>query len=219
MGTFRRQAICMAVAVIPATWTVATWSVAALAAGPTIGTVSALSGSGSVQSDDGGTATALTLNAEIHEGDIVHTGPQSRIKLSLSDGSTLSLGADSGVKLDHLQMKSEAGPFSTTLSLLSGYVRAVVARAKGGFQFKIETLSMVAAVRGTDWIEQFDSGMTQIFVAQGRVRASGTGKYAGDHVVLKAGQGVTFSDTASHTPVVRWKKPKIDLFIAATRIR
>jgi ferric-dicitrate binding protein FerR (iron transport regulator) len=185
MGTFRQQAICMAVAAM-----LATWSVATLAAGPAIGTVSALSGSGSGQTDDGGSASA----------------------------STLSLGADSGIKLDHLQVKSEAGPYSTTLSLLSGYVRAAVARAKGGFQFKIEAPSMVAAVRGTDWIEQFDSGMTQIFVAQGRVRASGTGKYAGDHVLLKAGQGVTFSDTASHTPVVRWKKPKIDLFIAATRI-
>jgi hypothetical protein len=215
MGTFRRQAICMAVGTMLAMG----WSAPGAAVGPIIGAVTALSGSATVQRDDGGMATALTLNADIHEGDTVHTGPQSRIKLSLRDGSTLSLGADSNIKLDHLQVKPRAGLFYRTLSLLSGYVRAAVARAKGGgSQFTIESPSMVAAVRGTDWIEQFDSGMTQIFVAQGRVRASGTGRYAGDHVLLNAGQGVTFSNTAPHTPVVRWKKPKIDLFIAATRI-
>jgi hypothetical protein len=59
----------------------------------------------------------------------------------------------------------------------------------------------------------------RFFVVHGRVEASGKGIYAGDSVVLTGGQGVTFSDSEPHTPVVRWKKPKIDLFVEATSIR
>jgi hypothetical protein len=139
--------------------------------------------------------------------------------VALIDGSTLSLGAESSIKLDHIQMKSESSRLATTLALLSGYVRAAVAKAKSGSRFQIESPSMVAAVRGTDWIEHFESGATDLFVAHGNVEASGTGQYAGDHVIVRAGQGVTFTDASPHTPVVRWKKAKIDAFVAATLIR
>jgi hypothetical protein len=219
MVTFDRQATRLTAAVMAAALGMATMGAAALAAGPRVGTVAALTGSVIVNPSGGGAATPLTQGAEINEGDTVQTVGESRVKLVLIDGSTLSLGAGSTIKLDHLQMKPETGALSTTLALLGGYLRAVVAKVKGGAQFQIVSPSMVAAVRGTDWIEQLNAGVTQIFVAQGFVSASGTAAYAGDRVLLTAGQGVSFSAAAPHTPVVRWKKPKIDLFVAATAIR
>jgi hypothetical protein len=213
MGICRRKMLLVVIVVVG---TMARFDAAALAIGQPVGRVIALIGSATVNSE--GTDMPAALNAAVREGDTVRTGPQSRIKLSLIDGSTLSLGADSTIKLDHVQMKSGTGLLSTTLSLVGGYVRATVARVKGDAQFQVESPSMVAAVRGTDWIEQFDQGVTQIFVAQGKVRVSGTGKYVGDRITLRAGEGVSFSDTAAHIPVTRWKKPKIDLFVAATRV-
>ena len=62
---------------------------------------------------------------------------------------------------------------------------------------------MVAAVRGTECIQNYSASVTQIFVVKGRVQATGTGRYASDRVMLVAGQGVTFSDLVRHTPVVR----------------
>lgn len=191
----------------------------ALAAGETIGMVSALHGTATGQPSDGGAATPLTVGSGVHKGDVVRTGSDSRLKLLLSDTSTLSLGADTELKLDNLALRPGTREPTTTLTQLSGYVRAVISPVAATTQFEMRTPSMVAAVRGTDWIQNYSSGETQIFVATGKVLASGTGSYVGDRVLLTAGEGVTFSDKKAHTPVARWKKAKIDLFVAATLVR
>jgi hypothetical protein len=191
----------------------------AWAAGEMVAMVSALRGTATGQPGDGGAATPLAVGSGVHQGDVVRTGPDSRMKLLLSDTSTLSLGADTELKLDNLALRPGAREGATTLTQFGGYVRAVISPVAATTRFEIHTPSMVAAVRGTDWIQNYSSGETQIFVARGRVLASGTGSYAGDRFLLTAGEGVTFSDNKTHTPVVRWKKPKIDLFVAATRVR
>jgi hypothetical protein len=186
------------------------------AAGQVVGTVAALRGSATGQLPEGGPVATLAVKDQLTERETVKTGPDSRLKIALRDGTTLSLGADTELNLDHIALSAGA---ASSVGQFSGYVRAVVAPVRQHKQFEIQTPSMVAAVRGTDWIQNVAAGATQIFVVRGRVEASGKGIYAGDHVVLTSGQGVTFSDGAPHTPVVRWKKPKIDLFVEATRVR
>lgn len=196
--------------------TLASGEVTAQAAGQVVGAVAALRGSVTGQLPEDGAVVTLAEKDLLTEGETVKTGPDSRLKIALRDGTTLSLGADTELKLDHVALSAGS---ADSLAQFGGYVRAVVAPVRQHKQFEIQTPSMVAAVRGTDWIQNFASGATQIFVVRGRVEASGKGIYAGDHVVLTSGQGVTFSDSAPHTPVVRWKKPKIRLFVEATRVR
>jgi hypothetical protein len=186
------------------------------AAGQVVGAIAALRGSATRQPPDGAPASMLAVKDQLTEGETVKTGAESRLKIALRDATTLSLGADTELKLDDVALGAGS---NSGVTQFSGYVRAVVGPARQHRQFEIQTPSMVAAVRGTDWIQNFAAGATQIFVVRGRVEASGKGIYAGDSVVLTSGQGVTFSDSAPHTPVVRWKKPKIDLFVEATSIR
>jgi hypothetical protein len=77
---------------------------------------------------------------------------------------------------------------------------------------------MIAAVRGTDWIESYTVGKTEIFVAKGRVLATDAVNAVSNWVLLSPGEGVHFIAGAPHSPVVRWSQEKINLYVAATRV-
>jgi hypothetical protein len=181
-----------------------------------VGTVAALRG-GATLTQRGATAPAnLAVGSELHDGDDIRTGPESRVRLALSDGSSLSLGADTEFKVDHLAVGAPESNGPSKFSLYSGFVRAVVAPVNTAPGFEIQTPSMVAAVRGTDWIENYVDNASEIFVVRGRVLTSGVTSQAADQIELSAGEGVSFMSSGARTPVVRWNQAKIDRFVAAT---
>jgi hypothetical protein len=180
---------------------------------PIVGTVAAMRGAATATASGGAPPVSLSVGAELHDGDDIRTGPESRLKLALRDGSALSLGANTEFKIDHLATDAAA---PSKFTQLSGFVRAVVAPVNAASGFEIQTPSMVAAVRGTDWIQNFADDVTEIFVVRGRVLTSGVAAHAADQVELSPGEGVSFSASTGPTPVARWKQAKIDLFVAAT---
>jgi hypothetical protein len=186
--------------------------------GEPIATLTALRGTATVQRDGNAAAVPLAVGAQLRQGAVVHTFAEARLKLALRDGSTLTLGADTTLKMDRIDAPPTAPERTAVLTQLTGFVRAVVAPLLPAGRFEIKTPSMVAAVRGTEWIQHCETGRTEMFVVRGEVLASGVGAYADNRATLTQGQGVTFSDSAPPTPVAVWKRPKIDLFEAATRV-
>lgn len=129
-----------------------TLCVAAPAGGDVIGTVAALVGTASVRPADGGGEATLSVNDALREGEVVRTAPDGRLKIALRDGSTLSLGSDTEVKLEHLSLSAGATEQPSLFTQVDGFVRATVAPLHPRAGFEIATPSSVAAVRGTDWI-------------------------------------------------------------------
>jgi hypothetical protein len=185
------------------------------AAAQVVGTVTGLVGSASVQRADGTAPTPLALRSEVHEGDTVRTGPGARLRITLGDESVLSLGADGELKLDRLAQVSPAS--GSLVSLAIGYLRTVIFRLQPASVFQIRSPSMVAAVRGTDWIESYAAGKTELFVVSGRVLTTDPANPS-NWALLSAGEGVTFVAGAPHTPVIRWGQQKINRFVEATRL-
>jgi hypothetical protein len=193
------------------------------AAGPVIGTVQSLRGTATVRSSDSPEAP-LAVSADVHQGETVRTGAESRLKLLLRDGSTLALGSETELELDSLAMT----PGSISLFVqLSGFVHAAIEPLRPGTQFLLRTPSMIAAVRGTEWIQNYEDGKTEIIVTKGHVQASSPLGRSNDRVALTPGEGVAFTLPApgarsitgevNHTPVVHWQRSKIEMFEAATR--
>jgi hypothetical protein len=200
----------------------------AQAAGPVIGTVESLRGTATVRSSDSAEAP-LAPHADLHQGETVRTGAQSRLKLLLRDGSSLTLGAGTELELDSLAM----APGSISLFVqLSGFVRAAIEPLRPGTQFMLRTPSMIAAVRGTEWIQNYEAGRTEIVVTRGQVQASSPLGAGSDRVALRPGEGVAFvlptsgarsvmaarkgKGIVNHSPVVHWERSKIEMFEAAT---
>lgn len=183
-----------------------------------IGMVTGLLGPASVQRVDGTGPSPLALHSEVHEGDTVRTGSGGRLRIALHDASVLSLGADSELKLDHLAQSVQSASRGSLFTLSLGFLRAVVGHLQRDSLFQIRSPSMVAAVRGTDWIESYGAGKTELFVAAGRVLATGTTTPRSDWVLLNAGEGVHFTAGEPHSAVVRWGQEKINLYVDATRV-
>jgi hypothetical protein len=182
-----------------------------------IGIVTGLSGSAIVIHAGGNGPEPLVLSKEVHQGDILRTGPGGRLRVALSDSSVLSLGADTELRLDHIALSAPPADPGNLFTLGGGFLRTVVGRLRPDSRFEIRSPSTVAAVRGTDWIESYSGGTTELFVAEGRVLATSTVNGT-DWALLGAGDGVSFSIGAPHTPVVRWGQEKISRYVEATRV-
>lgn len=114
-----------------------------------VGKVSAVEGSARRVSQDGKSAK-LVVGSEIELNDLVRVGKKSNLKLTLSDGSLLMVGAESELKIDEANFKGQdRQAFSATL--LFGKVWAKVTRALSGSnaKFEVKTDRAVAGVRGT----------------------------------------------------------------------
>ena len=188
------------------------------AAAQVVGTVTGLVGSATVLRASGTGPMPLALRSEVHEGDTVRTGPGARLRIALLDESALSLGADGELKLDRLAQVSRSPSGGSLFSLALGYLRTAIGRLQPNSVFQIRSPSMVAAVRGTDWISSYAAGKTELYVAAGRVLATDAVNPAGNWALLGPGEGVSFIAGAPHTPVVRWRQEKIDRFVEATRV-
>jgi hypothetical protein len=182
-----------------------------------IGMVTGLLGSATVRRAGSVVPEPLALNDEVHQGDFLRTGPGARLRITLSDASVLSLGADTKLKLDRLALSAPPAEPGSFFTLAGGFLRATVERLRPGSLFEIHSPSMVAAVRGTNWIESYSGGTTELFVAEGSVLATSAVNPI-DWALLDAGEGVSFSSGTPHTPVVRWGQEKMNRFVEATRV-
>ena len=176
------------------------WTDAASAADVIIGSVLAVRGE--VWREDGATHEALTAREPLHPADTIVSGA-GKAKISLNDGSIISIGENSRVSLAEYQSVSNG--LRTRLRLLAGALRLLVNRITAGGQFEIETDTALAAVRGTDWLIEAVPDRTSVAILRGAVAVSGRGAFAQTTVVLdRPGQGVDIRPGAAPGAVTPW---------------
>jgi hypothetical protein len=126
---------------------------------------------------------AASTNLPVFWGDTVNTGHLARARVSLTDGSILSVGSDSNLTI----VKHDATEQQTDLDLNYGKVRAQAAKlVKPDAHFKVRTPVGVAGVVGTVMIVSFDSlGNMNVICEEGTCQACDLG---GNCVTLHGGQ-------------------------------
>ena len=124
-----------------------------------------------------------SMNAQVFWGDTVNTGHLARARVSLTDGSILSVGSDSNLTI----VKHDATGQQTDLDLNYGKVRAQAAKlVKPDAHFKVRTPVGVAGVVGTIMIVSFDAtGTMNVICEEGTCQACDLG---GNCVTLHGGQ-------------------------------
>jgi hypothetical protein len=185
------------------------WPAGAQAADP-VAHVVALAGAAVVTAPGAARARTLVPGAELHEGDSVSTGRESRLKIAFEDGSVLQLGAETT-----LTIALFAGPRDSRSVLLDaprGVFRAIVDKLSPGARFEIRANTAVASVRGTDFMGEAKDDGAAVFVVEGVVVVAGPGGF----VTLRDGEGTDVPVGAAPRPVVRWGQARIDRLTAAT---
>ena len=132
---------------------------------------------GSSSSQPAGQITALvpqaTRNGSVANNkdnvmwnDTLRTEGGGRARVQLRDGSILSLGSNSELKI----VQHDPASQQTELELNYGRVRSrVVQITKPGGKFQVKTPTAVAGVVGTDYIVIYENGHMQVIVFSGQV--------------------------------------------------
>ena len=142
---------------------------------------------------------ALKLKEEVDWNDLLRTDRAGRARLSLRDGSILSLGSYSEVKV----VEHDPAGQQTLVELNFGKVRSrVVAISKPGGRFEVRTPMAVINVLGTDFFTQYDapSKTFRVICYSGSVKISGVGQFEGKSETIHAGQMLEVGSSVFGTP-------------------
>jgi hypothetical protein len=121
------------------------------------GSISALNGAVTIERF--GKSIPPVQGTALQVGDKPTTGPNSRVSISLSDGSQLELNDSSALVLTENILNPDGSRASTKVTLLSGLVRALVKIGPGSPpNFEVHTPNAVASARGTMFDVSYHEG-------------------------------------------------------------
>lgn len=107
--------------------------------------------SGSAEAGPEGKTRKLSVGSRLEPGDTVSTGKNSRVELTLTDGSRVRLASEARLTLSHGTFDGKKRE-RVSLKLWAGRVWASVVKATGGASsFEVETENAVSGVRGTSF--------------------------------------------------------------------
>lgn len=141
----------------------------------------------------------LKLKEQVDRNDLLRTDRSGRARLSLRDGSILSLGSNSEFKM----VEHNPGGQQTLLQLNFGKIRSrVVAISQPGGRFEVRTPLAVINVLGTDFYTQYDapSNTFRVICYSGSVMISGVGRFEGKSETIHAGQMLEIGASAFGAP-------------------
>ncbi len=122
----------------------------------------------------------------VRTNELLSTNKSGRLRVRLDDGSILSIGSESQVRV----AKHNASTGETLINLSNGRLRSRVVKVrKAGTRFQVITPQARISVVGTDFFLDVNSLRTQVVVYSGIVLVGATG--GGSPVDVAAGQTTT----------------------------
>jgi ferric-dicitrate binding protein FerR (iron transport regulator) len=192
-------------------------SVRATAAEP-VGTVAAVVGQAQVTRSGGSELRTLTVGAEVFEGDRIHIAADAKLRLSMVDGSVLSLGASTDLSLSRFHYAPEEAARNVLLEVPRGILRVLVELLVAQSTFEMQTHTAVASVRGTEWIAEAEPQATAIVALDGRVAVHNPQLESGGEVVLFPGDGTTVRAGQPPSAPAQWGAARKNSFIERTTV-
>jgi ferric-dicitrate binding protein FerR (iron transport regulator) len=142
-----------------------------------------ITGVSSSASEDGAAAALKDL---VRTNELLSTNKSGRLRVQLDDGSILSIGSESQIRV----AKHDASTGETLINLTSGRLRSrVVKIRKSGTRFQVLTPQARISVVGTDFFLEVSPARTQVVVYTGIVLVGATA--GGSPVDVAAGQTTT----------------------------
>jgi hypothetical protein len=136
----------------------------------------------------GAAAVALNLNDPVYWQDLVKTEMNGRVRIELTGGSVVNIGARSEMRI----VKHDPATEQTELEMTVGNLRGqVVKLTKPGAHFQVKTQTAVIGVVGTDFIVIATPTATTIICLDGAVTISNVLSSIVGSVTLQAGQSTT----------------------------
>lgn len=178
------------------------------------GTVVGLLGGCYVES--GGSRSALKIGQPLEVGDTVGVPVDGKLKLRMTDGSVVSVAADTRMTVAAYGVDGAGQRQEARLSLAQGLLRAVVAPVEHPASFEVDTAVGTAAVRSTDWFVQASPGALQVGVLTGSVEMTSAATRRG--VTIPARWGARLEQGRDPVPPRVWSKAEFADVTARTNL-
>jgi len=128
---------------------------------------------------------------EIDWNDLLKTAHSGRIRAGLTDGSILSVGSDSELRV----VQHDATSQQTSLELTYGKVRNQVTNiTKDGGKYELKTPNAVIGVIGTDFVAEYKGNKTTVICYKGKVKVTPLGKVVKNSGQSSSDNSVTLTD-------------------------
>lgn len=129
---------------------------------------------------------------ELEAADIVETAAQAGAQLDMEDGSILKLGPATRLVLAEYKLDTDKSVVSSTLDLLSGWMRFAVAKLRPTGNYAMNTPSLTIGVRGTEGTIGADAAQAALDLHEGAVDVSpfGSDRKATQPLRVKGGEYV-----------------------------
>jgi ferric-dicitrate binding protein FerR (iron transport regulator) len=132
------------------------------------------------------------VKEDLNWNDLLKTEHSGRVRAGLKDGSILSLGSDSELRI----VQHDSASQQTSLEMDFGKIRSQVVKiSKPSGKFEMKTPNAVIGVIGTDFYVGFESNTTTVICYKGQVSVTPAN---GAHAANNSGQ----SDAASNSITV-----------------
>src|SRR5271156_5495967 len=134
-------------------------------------------------------AQPAKVQDQLQWNDLLKNTHSGRVPAGLDDGSMLSLGSDSELRI----VQHDSASQQTSLEMNFGKVRSQVVKiAKPGGKFEVTTPNAVIGVIGTDFYVGFESNTTTVICYKGKVSVTPTN---GAHTANNSGQSNAASNS------------------------
>jgi len=141
-----------------------------------LGVLLAIKGNGLVNIQRGDTLIQGLINQKLIANDVIKTTQDTSARILMFDDSVLNIAPNSELKVTEQE---------STLELLSGKIRCIVAKAIRPNQYKIKISGVTAGVRGTDFIMDYSKESDSLKVTGIRGTVSLNSKNGQEHNVTR----------------------------------
>jgi hypothetical protein len=184
-----------------------------------IGRVTALEGKVTVLRQGKFAPEPLTLRKPVFQEDIIETERASKVRITLSDATVISLGEQSRLELQQFSHDARQQTRSGRLAMAWGVFRAILKEMTSPSSMEVITPTAVAAIRGTDLMGEVTADSTAIVVLEGTVAISNVRPMLRGLSTLTPGMGTTVkADEPPSTPT-RWSESRIEGLRRATALQ
>lgn len=105
--------------------------------------------------------SAPHLDQALVEGDVLETGANAHLRLTLSDGGAIAVPSNTRMRVDRLRSDVLTGGLDQSFSVLQGRIENRVAPVRNGGAYTVRTPVSVSAVRGTVYRTSFDADLAR----------------------------------------------------------
>lgn len=135
-----------------------------------VGKITAVSGGAEVKKSGGKKPIKAFRNMAITQGDMIITGPKSKVNMELDSNKEVIIGPNTKLVISQLVQSARAMGGKTSMSLLGGSVMVKVKKKlTGDSRFEIKTPTAIMGVMGTEFVVKHEQNTSFVGVIEGTV--------------------------------------------------